>query len=90
VLQEHTSACLVGGHTVHESNGGSDGERKFTVFEIYRAAVPPKWRRAANAGSVPFNLHGNRSPLGLVRLFLIHMDWMRLEKILKKFDLFGI
>jgi hypothetical protein len=28
--------------------------------------------------------------LGLVRLFPIHMDWMRLEKILKKFDLFGI
>jgi hypothetical protein len=28
--------------------------------------------------------------LGLVRLFLIHMDWMGLEKILKKFDLFGI
>jgi hypothetical protein len=27
---------------------------------------------------------------GLVRLFPIHMDWMRLEKILKKFDLFGI
>jgi hypothetical protein len=28
--------------------------------------------------------------LGLVRLFPIHMDWMRLEKIEKKFDLFGI
>jgi hypothetical protein len=28
--------------------------------------------------------------LGLVRLFPIHMDWMGLEKILKKFDLFGI
>jgi hypothetical protein len=28
--------------------------------------------------------------LDLVRLFPIHMDWMRLEKILKKFDLFGI
>nr|ACR35672.1 unknown [Zea mays] len=28
--------------------------------------------------------------LGLVRLFLIHMDWMGLEKIEKKFDLFGI
>jgi hypothetical protein len=27
---------------------------------------------------------------GLVRLFLIHMDWMGLEKIEKKFDLFGI
>jgi hypothetical protein len=27
---------------------------------------------------------------GLVRLFPIHMDWMGLEKILKKFDLFGI
>jgi hypothetical protein len=29
-------------------------------------------------------------PLGLVRLFPIHMDWMGLEKIVKKFDLFGI
>jgi hypothetical protein len=28
--------------------------------------------------------------LGFVRLFPIHMDWMGLEKILKKFDLFGI
>jgi hypothetical protein len=28
--------------------------------------------------------------LGLVRLFPIHMDWMGLEKILKKLDLFGI
>jgi hypothetical protein len=28
--------------------------------------------------------------LGLVRLFPIHMDWMGLEKIEKKFDLFGI
>jgi hypothetical protein len=28
--------------------------------------------------------------LGLVRLFPIHMDWMGLEKIVKKFDLFGI
>jgi hypothetical protein len=28
--------------------------------------------------------------LGLVRLFPIHMDWMRLKKILKKFNLFGI
>jgi hypothetical protein len=28
--------------------------------------------------------------LGLVRLFPIHMDWMRLKKIEKKFDLFGI
>jgi hypothetical protein len=28
--------------------------------------------------------------LDLVRLFPIHMDWMGLEKILKKFDLFGI
>jgi hypothetical protein len=28
--------------------------------------------------------------LGLVRLFPIHMDWMGLEKFLKKFDLFGI
>jgi hypothetical protein len=27
---------------------------------------------------------------GLVRLFPIHMDWMGLEKIVKKFDLFGI
>jgi hypothetical protein len=27
---------------------------------------------------------------GLVRLFPIHMDWMGLEKIEKKFDLFGI
>jgi hypothetical protein len=26
----------------------------------------------------------------LVRLFPIHMDWMGLEKIVKKFDLFGI
>jgi hypothetical protein len=31
-----------------------------------------------------------RPYLGLVRLFLIHMDWMGLEKIEKKFDLFGI
>jgi hypothetical protein len=31
-----------------------------------------------------------RHALGLVRLFLIHMDWMVLEKIEKKFDLFGI
>jgi hypothetical protein len=29
-------------------------------------------------------------PLGLVRLFPIHMDWMGLEKIKNKFDLFGI
>jgi hypothetical protein len=28
--------------------------------------------------------------LGLVGLFPIHMDWMGLEKILKKFELFGI
>jgi hypothetical protein len=28
--------------------------------------------------------------LGLVRLFPIHMDWIGLEKIEKKFDLFGI
>jgi hypothetical protein len=31
-----------------------------------------------------------KSTLGLVRLFPIHMDWMGLEKIEKKFDLFGI
>jgi hypothetical protein len=31
-----------------------------------------------------------RACLGLVRLFPIHMDWMRLEKIVKKFELFGI
>jgi hypothetical protein len=30
------------------------------------------------------------SSLGLVRLFPIHMDWMGLEKIEKKFNLFGI
>jgi hypothetical protein len=30
------------------------------------------------------------STSGLVRLFPIHMDWMGLEKIVKKFDLFGI
>jgi hypothetical protein len=30
------------------------------------------------------------SLLGLVRLFLSHMDWMRLEKIVNDFDLFGI
>jgi hypothetical protein len=30
------------------------------------------------------------SILGLVRLFPIHMDWMGLEKIEKRFDLFGI
>jgi hypothetical protein len=30
------------------------------------------------------------SLLGLVRLFPIHMDWMGLEKIVKKFELFGI
>jgi hypothetical protein len=28
--------------------------------------------------------------LGLVRLFLSHVDWMGLEKIVKDFDLFGI
>jgi hypothetical protein len=33
---------------------------------------------------------GYMPTLGLVRLFSIHMDWMGLEKILKKFDLFGI
>jgi hypothetical protein len=33
---------------------------------------------------------GRLAPSGLVRLFPIHMDWMGLEKILKKFDLFGI
>ncbi|PWZ45974.1 hypothetical protein Zm00014a_033966 [Zea mays] len=32
----------------------------------------------------------NTTLLGLVRLFPIHMDWMGLEKIVKKFDLFGI
>jgi hypothetical protein len=32
----------------------------------------------------------NEKILGLVRLFPIHMDWMGLEKIVKKFDLFGI
>ena len=30
------------------------------------------------------------SILGLVRLFLSHVDWMGLEKIVKDFDLFGI
>jgi hypothetical protein len=28
--------------------------------------------------------------LGLVRLFILHMDRMRLKKVKKKFDLFGI
>jgi hypothetical protein len=28
--------------------------------------------------------------LWIVRLFLSHVDWMRLEKIVKDFDLFGI
>jgi hypothetical protein len=28
--------------------------------------------------------------LGLVQLFPIHMDWIGLEKIEKRFDLFGI
>jgi hypothetical protein len=32
----------------------------------------------------------DHSTLGLVRLFPIHMDWMGLEKIKNKFDLFGI
>jgi hypothetical protein len=32
----------------------------------------------------------DEEPWGLVRLFPIHMDWMGLEKIVKKFDLFGI
>jgi hypothetical protein len=31
-----------------------------------------------------------RPHLGLVRLFLSHVDWMGLEKIVKDFDLFGI
>jgi hypothetical protein len=31
-----------------------------------------------------------RALLGLVRLFLSHVDWMGLEKIMKDFDLFGI
>jgi hypothetical protein len=30
------------------------------------------------------------NPCGLVRLFLSHVDWMWLEKILKDFNLFGI
>jgi hypothetical protein len=30
------------------------------------------------------------SSLGIVRLFLSHMNWMGLEKIMKDFDLFGI
>jgi hypothetical protein len=41
-------------------------------------------KRHTNEVMDPTNL------LGLVRLFPIHMDWMRLEKIVKKFDLFGI
>jgi hypothetical protein len=38
----------------------------------------------------PSSIHLYSSSLGLVRLFPIHMDWMRFEKIKKKFDLFGI
>jgi hypothetical protein len=34
--------------------------------------------------------HMLETPLGLIRLFPIHMDWMGLKKIKKKFDLFGI
>jgi hypothetical protein len=37
-------------------------------------------------------LHGYKpnATSGLVRLFLSHMDWMGLEKIVKDFDLFEI
>jgi hypothetical protein len=31
-----------------------------------------------------------QKPLGFVRLFPVHMDWIRFEKIKNKFDLFGI
>jgi hypothetical protein len=52
-------------------------------------SVQTEWP-APSLVPTPLSMHLMRAHLGLVRLFLSHVDWMRLEKFMKDFDLFGI
>jgi hypothetical protein len=62
-------------------------------WERFTAGRPAgTWILQCNASQLHQHLHGvfPQLHLGLVRLFPIHMDWMGLKKIVKKFELFGI
>jgi hypothetical protein len=49
-----------------------------------------EWPLAHRDNNGKFAVGDSHEHLDLVRLFSIHIDWIRLEKIKKKFSLFGI
>jgi hypothetical protein len=56
------------------------------VFRLWFVEIYP-FLASHNRRTIVTN---TKARLGLVRLFLSHVDWMGLEKIVKDFDLFGI